>query len=99
MSRTFGQIPANEQGWPVSPPSGEGAGLNLSWNEVPTGVVNGVNATFTFAHTIISLMLFKDGILQQLGSGNDYTLSGNTVTFEDGCIPFAESKVLGTYSY
>ena len=52
---------------------------------VPTGLKNGVNATFTLPSTPTppeSLMLFKNGIVQK-GGGTDYTLFGSTVLFTD----------------
>lgn len=51
--------------------------------ETPGGAVNGANETFTLAAApspAASLMLFRNGVLQQAG-GNDYTLIGSTVTF------------------
>jgi len=51
-------------------------------NETPTGSVNSSNTAFTLAHTPIqsSLMLFLNGELLEPGSGNDYTISGASVT-------------------
>jgi hypothetical protein len=56
--------------------------LSLSVNEIPTGVLNGVNTTFTLAHAPVSasLMLFLNGQLLRPGSGNDYTISSLTIT-------------------
>lgn len=51
--------------------------------EVPGGAVNGANETFTLADApspSASLMLFRNGVLQQAG-GNDFTLIGSTITF------------------
>lgn len=50
--------------------------------ETPAGAVNGTNPTFTLAfapNPALSLLLFRNGILQRAGA--DFTLSGNTVTF------------------
>lgn len=51
--------------------------------EIPTGAINGTNATFTLANTPIAGTeeVFVNGILQNVGSGNDYTISGATITF------------------
>lgn len=53
-------------------------------NEVPTGITNGSNVTFTLAGTPAppeSLQLFLGGLLLTQGSASDYVLSGNTITF------------------
>lgn len=57
--------------------------------ETPTGTVNGTNATFTLANTPVSGSehVFVNGILQNVGAGNDYTISGATITFLTGAIP------------
>lgn len=51
--------------------------------EVPTGVINGVNVTFTLASTpqVGSEHVFLNGELQNPGGSNDYTISGSTITF------------------
>lgn len=55
-------------------------------SEVPAGVINGVNGTFTLSATptVGSLLLFLNGNLQEegsLGAGTEsYTLSGATIT-------------------
>jgi hypothetical protein len=55
---------------------------NFVVRETPTGTINGVNVTFTLANTPIAgtEMLFLNGILQEPGAGNDYTISGVTIT-------------------
>lgn len=49
------------------------------WGEVPTGS----GTTFTLAHapTAGTLRLYRGGSRQLIGVGNDYTLSGVTITF------------------
>lgn len=44
---------------------------------------NGITTAFTLASTPVtnSVQVFLNGLLQQVGSGKDYTLSGTTVTF------------------
>jgi hypothetical protein len=51
--------------------------------EVPSGSVNGSNAVFTLANTPVAgtEQVFLNGLLQQEGVGNDYTISGDTITF------------------
>jgi hypothetical protein len=62
--------------------------VNYADQEVPAGIINGVNATFTLAAApspVGSLMLIRNGLLQT--AGIDYTLSGNTIAFLAGAIP------------
>jgi hypothetical protein len=49
-------------------------------NETPSGTVNGVNTTFTLANAPFGLMLYRNGQLLEPGVGNDYTISGTTIT-------------------
>ena len=63
-----------------------GGGSQISVNfvnrETPTGTINGSNATFTLASTPKSgtEMVFLNGVLQDAGAGNDYTISAATIT-------------------
>jgi hypothetical protein len=68
-------------------------------NETPSGTVNGSNDTFTLAASPISgkEQIFINGILMEPGSGNDYTISGATITFLSGAIPLTGSKVRACY--
>ena len=52
-------------------------------NEVPSGTDNGSNVTFTLANTPVagSEHLYLNGARQLVGAGNDYTISGDTITF------------------
>lgn len=51
--------------------------------ETPTGLVNGANTTYTLAFTPVagSEQVFLNGLLQEPGGGNDYTISGPTITY------------------
>ncbi len=51
--------------------------------EVPSGSINGSNADFTIANTPTSgtLAVYLNGLRQRSGAGNDYTLTGTTITF------------------
>lgn len=51
--------------------------------EVPAGTINGSNTVFTLASTPDSgkELVFLNGILQNAGAGNDYTIAGATITF------------------
>lgn len=53
-----------------------------AYNEMPTGTINGTNDVFTLANTPAtnSLQVFLNGAYQTPG-GEDYTLSGSTITF------------------
>lgn len=64
----------------VIPPQ---VGINFADAEIPTGVINGVNLTFTLAHPPVgtSLELTFNGVVQQVGVVNDFTLVGSTITF------------------
>ena len=51
-------------------------------NETPTGSVNSSNTSFTLANTpqSSSLQLYQNGVIMEPGAGNDYTISGLTIT-------------------
>ena len=71
---------------------------NFMDDETPSGTINGTNETFTLnksPNPPASLMLFTDGIMEQ--QGEDYTLSGNTITF--GVAPPNRSVLLAFYRY
>ena len=55
---------------------------NYVVNEVPSGTVNGSNATFTMAAAPLAgkEQLYLNGVKQFPGAGNDYTISGATIT-------------------
>lgn len=67
--------------------------------EVPSGAINGTNTTFTLAHTALTgtESVFLNGLLQNAGVGNDYTISGATITFASA--PTSGSVLLVSYSY
>ena len=72
---------------------------NFVTREIPTGTVNGTNPTFTLANTPTAGTeeVFVNGILQNVGAGNDYTISTNTITFLSGAIPQTGDVVLVNY--
>jgi hypothetical protein len=50
----------------------------------PTGTINGANTSFTLSPTpsaSADVNCFENGIQQQQGAGNDYTISGATITY------------------
>lgn len=55
---------------------------NFVDKEIPSGSINGSNATFTLANTPVigSDHVYLNGLLQEAGAGNDYTISGSTIT-------------------
>jgi hypothetical protein len=71
--------------------------FNFVDKEVPIGLINGVNTSFTLANSPTSGTehVYLNGILQESGAGNDYTISGNTITFL--LVPLAGEKIRVTY--
>jgi hypothetical protein len=61
------------------------------------GVANGINLVFTLNTPVSTEMIFVNGVLQQRGAGNDYQITGATVTFEAGNSPLTASNVIATY--
>lgn len=55
---------------------------NFVDKEIPTGSINGSNTAFTLANTPVagSEHVYVNGILQESGAGNDYTISGASIT-------------------
>lgn len=64
-----------------------------------TGAANGTNVTFTLPNDPIDSteMLFVNGVVQQRGAGNDYQISGATVTFEAGNAPQLGAILVATF--
>jgi hypothetical protein len=65
--------------------------------EVPSGTINGVNDTFTLAATPVagSEEVYLNGVLQDSGVSDDYTISGDTITYNTA--PQTGDKVLVSY--
>ncbi|MCS7025695.1 MAG: hypothetical protein NZV14_12915 [Bryobacteraceae bacterium] len=79
-------------------PCASGATPAFVDHEVPAGLLNGSNATFTLSNTpnpASSLQLFRNGVMQK--AGLDYTLAGNTITFAPTSIPQANDILLASY--
>jgi hypothetical protein len=89
MVRAFYRIP------------GTGQTATFSDAEIPSGVVNGINATFTLSappNPVLGLRLFKNGML--LAQNGDYTLSGRIVTFTSTQVtPQAGDSIVAYYRY
>ena len=72
-----------------------GANLNQG---APSGSINGSNTSFTLSPTptvSANVVCFENGIMQQQGSGNDYTISGATITYLTA--PPSGTKLLCTW--
>lgn len=67
--------------------------------ETMTGLMNGANTTFTMVNSPVSgkEQLYLNGILQNPGSGNDYTISSATVTMLTA--PASTDLLLISYIY
>ena len=63
--------------------------------EIVSGVTNGTNTTFTLANTPQWLQFYQNGQLLEPGSGNDFTISGNTITML--IPPISGDKLLAWY--
>lgn len=87
-------------GYPDCSGGGGGGGLTWSNEEGPSGTLNGVNVTFTLAHSpspATSLRLIYNGLTLRSGAGNDFTLSGLTITM--AYAPTAGSNLIAWYTY
>jgi hypothetical protein len=74
------------------------AGPNFTDEEVPAGLVNGANVSFTLSAVPIptsSLYLYRNGVLQK--AGQDYTIAGNAIQFLAGSTPQAGDTLLASY--
>lgn len=67
-------------------------------NEVPSGAIDDSNVTYTLAHTPIvgSEHVYLGGVHLK-GSGEDYTISGSTITMNTA--PSSGTILLVTYRY
>ena len=105
------QDPANAQTTPAAskiPISNASGNLN-DWitgnmkgkdyvnRETPTGLKNGTNVTFLLAFTPVSGTdcVYLNGVLQEPGSGNDYTMSGLTIAMATA--PTSTDKLFVSY--
>jgi hypothetical protein len=74
---------------------------NYIVDEIPSGIINGVNDTFTLAHTPITnkQMIFVNGVKMEAGVSSDYTISGANIIFNTGAIPELTDKLSATYIF
>lgn len=80
--------------------SSTSAGLtsgNFVTRETPSGSVNGSNTAFTLANTPTAGTeeVFLNGLLQEPGAGNDYTISGASITYLSA--PISGDKIRVNY--
>lgn len=70
---------------------------NFVDKETPSGAINGSNTSYTLANTptVGSEHVYLNGVLQESGSGNDYTISGGTITMLTA--PLTGEKIRVTY--
>jgi hypothetical protein len=70
---------------------------DLVGEEIPSGTINGSNTSFSLANTPLagSLLLYQNGIRLRSGAGNDYTISGATITMITA--PVTGDLLLATY--
>ncbi len=77
---------------------GSGTTVGFIDAETPAGTMNGANTTFTLANTpnpSASLALFRNGLL--MSAAADYTLSGNTITFQNAAVPQTWDALAASY--
>lgn len=70
---------------------------NFVDKETPSGTINGSNTSFVLANTPTATTehIYLNGILQDVGAGNDYTISGATITMLTA--PLTGEKIRVTY--
>lgn len=70
---------------------------NYVVRETPSGLVNGSNTAYTLAFTPVggTEQVYLNGIQQDAGAGNDYTISAATITFASA--PVTGDKIRVTY--
>ena len=83
--------------WQQIPTSAGLSNTNFVDKEVPSGAINGANVTYVLANTPVagSEHIYLNGILQESGAGNDYTISGATITYLTA--PLTGDKLRASY--
>ena len=90
--------PADGQLMRWSASAGQWTLVAPAFQETPSGTINGTNLVFTLAYApapAAGLVLTLNGLVLQLG--NDYTLSGNTITFIPAGAPQLGDGLLASY--
>jgi len=72
---------------------------NYSDKEVPIGLVDGTNTDFVLLNTPEenSEHIYLNGLLQDIGESEDYTLDGNKIIFNEA--PMINTKIRCSYRY
>lgn len=70
---------------------------NFVDKEIPTGAIDSTNTSFVLANTPIagSEHVYLNGVLQEAGTGNDYTISAATLVF--AVAPLTGEKIRVSY--
>ena len=70
---------------------------NFIDKEIPSGAINGSNTSYTLANIPVagSEHVYLNGVLQESGAGNDYTISGANITLVSA--PLTGEKLRVTY--
>jgi hypothetical protein len=78
-------VDTDDMTWTIFPDTSGLTDANFIIREVPTGAVNGTNQDFVLANTPTAGTeeVYLNGLLQNVGASNDYTISGATITFND----------------
>ncbi|MGA2183661.1 MAG: hypothetical protein ABSH47_11580 [Bryobacteraceae bacterium] len=74
------------------------AGVTFVDAETPTGLVNGINSTFTLAvapNPASSLAVYRNGLRMQ--GGADYSFAGSAITFLSGQLPQTGDTLVCSY--
>jgi hypothetical protein len=68
-------------------------------SEIPSGTINGTNTDFDIANTPVSgsVKVYLNGVRQEAGATEDYTISGTTISFATA--PLSGDKILTDYRY
>ena len=73
--------------------------IKFSDREIPVGAVDSVNLIFTLQHVPVSQSehVYINGVLQDPGQDNDYSITTNEIIFTEA--PLSGSKIKCTYRY
>ena len=96
-SNSGGTIDLTAIAWQQIPTTAGLSNSNFIDKEVPSGTINGSNTAFTLANSPVSGSehVYLNGILQESGAGNDYTISGANITMLTA--PLTGEKIRVTY--
>ena len=79
-------------------PCGSGQATSFVDGDSPTGIVDGANGSFTLSGLpapATSLAVYRNGILQK--AGQDFSASGNAITFVAAAVPQPGDTLLASY--